>query len=61
MVSNLAALGIRVPDGFATTADAFREHLAASGLDARIEAALEGLDTEDVTALAAAGAADPAR
>ena len=57
MISNLAALDIRVPDGFATTAEAFREHLAASGLDARIEAALEGLDTDDVTALAAAGAA----
>ena len=55
MVANLDGLGIRVPDGFATTADAFREHLAASGLDARIAARLEGLDSEDVKALAAAG------
>lgn len=55
MVANLAALDITVPDGFATTADAFREHLAASGLDRRIEAELEGLDTEDVKALAAVG------
>ena len=55
MVRNLASLGIRVPDGFATTADAFREHLARSGLDARVAERLEGLDSEDVTALAAAG------
>jgi len=55
MVANLAGLGIRVPDGFATTADAFRDHLATSGLDARIATRLEGLDSEDVTALAAAG------
>ena len=55
MVANLAGLGIRVPDGFATTADAFREHLAASGLDARIAEALEGLDSEDVAALARTG------
>ena len=55
MVSHLSALDIRVPDGFATTAEAFRAHLADSGLDARIAAALDGLDTDDVAALAAAG------
>ena len=55
MIQNLAAVGIRVPDGFATTADAFREHLQASGLDLRIEQALDGLDTDDVTALSAKG------
>ena len=55
MVSHLAALDIRVPDGFATTAEAFRAHLADSGLDTRIAAALEGLDTDDVAALATAG------
>ena len=44
MVAKLAELGIRVPDGFATTADAFREHLSAGGLDERIAARLDGLE-----------------
>jgi len=55
MVANLASLDITVPDGFATTADAFREHLQASGLEQRIAAELEGLDTDDVKALAFVG------
>jgi len=48
--------GVRVPTGFATTAHAFREFLAHAGLARRIEARLTTLDTEDVRALAAAGA-----
>src|SRR3954467_4447532 len=56
MVSNLSDAGVRVPGGFATTADAYREFLAHEGLAARIEAALAGLDVDDVNALAAAGA-----
>ena len=55
MVQNLRSAGVQVPDGFATTADAYREFLADSGLDRRIVARMEGLDIEDVTALAAAG------
>ncbi len=55
MVANLTSAGVQVPDGFATTADAYRSFLADSGLDARIVARLEGLNTDDVTALAAAG------
>lgn len=55
MIANLANAGIRVPDGFATTADAFREHLQVSGLDARINATLDALDTEDMAALAQTG------
>jgi len=55
MVARLVDLGISVPDGFATTADAFREHLSANGVDGRIAARLDGLDSDDVTALAAAG------
>jgi pyruvate,water dikinase len=55
MVSHLAALGVAVPDGFATTADAYREFLGATGLAERIDARLTGLDTEDTIALAAAG------
>lgn len=55
MISQLAHLGVRVPDGFATTADAFRDFLAQSGLDIRIRALLDALNIEDVTALAKAG------
>ena len=55
MVQNLREAGVKVPDGFATTADAYRRFLATSGLDQRIVDPLQGLDTDDVTALAAAG------
>ncbi len=55
MISNLAASGVNVPGGFATTADAFREFLAETGLDEKIAGRLEGLETDDVKALAAAG------
>jgi pyruvate,water dikinase len=55
MISQLPQ-GVRVPTGFATTAHAFREFLKFDGLDARINATLDALDTEDVRALAAAGA-----
>ena len=56
MISQLAAKGVRVPGGFATTAQAYREFLAQDDLAARIEARLARLDTDDVRALAAAGA-----
>jgi pyruvate,water dikinase len=56
MLSQLSQKGIRVPDGFATTADAFRELLTVNGLEARIAARLDDLDVDDVTALAKAGA-----
>ena len=55
MIGELAAVGIRVPGGFATTADAFREFLRQSQLDTRIEDAIRHLDVGDVRALAAAG------
>jgi pyruvate,water dikinase len=55
MISQLPH-GVRVPTGFATTAHAFREFLKHGGLDARIRQRLQTLDTEDVRALAAAGA-----
>ena len=48
--------GVRVPTGFATTAHAFRVFLAHDGLDKKINAVLDALDTEDVRALAEAGA-----
>ncbi|HWM44347.1 MAG TPA: phosphoenolpyruvate synthase, partial [Burkholderiales bacterium] len=56
MISGLAAAGIRVPGGFATTAQAFREFLSTNGLDRRIEERVGKLDTNDVAALAACGA-----
>jgi pyruvate,water dikinase len=56
MIGSLAKLGVQVPGGFATTADAYREFLKQGGLDARIRAELEGLDVDDVTKLAATGA-----
>jgi pyruvate,water dikinase len=55
MISQLPS-GVRVPTGFATTAHAFRQFLAFGGLTERINARLDALDTEDVRALAAAGA-----
>jgi len=55
MISQLAASGVRVPGGFATTALAFRRFLHESGLSDRISARLASLDTEDVRALAQAG------
>ncbi len=56
MISQLAASGVRVPGGFATTANAFRRFLAHNGLAARIEQRLSTLNTDDVRALAQAGA-----
>jgi pyruvate,water dikinase len=61
MLGSLAALGVRVPDGFATTAAAFREHMAQSGLTEWISDRLRGLDVEDTAALAATGARIRAR
>ncbi len=56
MISQLAGTGVRVPGGFATTAHAFRQFLRHGGLADRIEARLSTLDTDDVRALAEAGA-----
>jgi pyruvate,water dikinase len=55
MISQLPE-GVRVPTGFATTAHAFREFLKHDGLAARIQKRLSTLDTDDVRALAVAGA-----
>ena len=58
MISQLPTgpAGVQVPTGFATTAHAFRIFLAHAGLDTNINAVLDALDTEDVRALAVAGA-----
>jgi pyruvate,water dikinase len=55
MISNLSNMGVSVPNGFATTADAFRTFMSQSGLHDRIQAELNVLDVEDVDALAVIG------
>ena len=56
MISQLADAGVRVPGGFATTAQAFRDFLSGTGLDQRIAERLTTLNPEDVRELALAGA-----
>jgi len=55
MIANLSRLGVRVPGGFATTAQAYRDFIAQDGLGRRIADILDGLDVNDVSKLAAAG------
>ncbi len=55
MISQLPS-SVRVPGGFATTADAYRDFLAHQGLAERIEKALSTLDVDDVVTLAKTGA-----
>ena len=55
MISQLTEKGVRVPTGFATTAEAYRTFLAHNGLSDRISQALAALDVNDVTELARVG------
>ena len=55
MLSNLTEVGIRVPNGFATTAAAYRDFIHQEGLYGRILETLKGLNIDDVSALSAAG------
>jgi len=55
MISQLSAKGVRVPTGFATTADAYREFLAQNNLDDKINAELDNLNIDDTQALAICG------
>jgi pyruvate,water dikinase len=55
MISNLANVGVQVPTGFATTSFAFNEFLDQSGINEKIYLLLDGLDVDDVNALAKAG------
>jgi pyruvate,water dikinase len=52
MVRELVAQGVRVPNGFAVTAQAYRYVLAQSGALPRLHEALDGLDVQDVDDLA---------
>jgi len=56
MIGSLANLGVKVPGGFATTAQAYRDFLKQGGLNERIRAELASLNVDDVSALAATGA-----
>lgn len=56
MISNLRSAGVHVPDGFATTAQAYRDFLRETGLQDRINASLAALDVDDVGALTRTGA-----
>ncbi|HSR02017.1 MAG TPA: phosphoenolpyruvate synthase, partial [Methylophilaceae bacterium] len=55
MISQLSAKGVRVPTGFATTAQAYREFLAQNDLDKKINAELDALNADDTQALATCG------
>ncbi|MGQ4583587.1 phosphoenolpyruvate synthase [Lysobacter sp. F60174L2] len=55
MIGNLANLGVSVPGGYATTAEAFRDFIAHNDLHQRIFDRLADLDVEDVGALTKAG------
>lgn len=55
MITHLNGLGVKVPGGFATTADAFKEFLQTSGLAQRISDTLKNLDTNNIDDLRAAG------
>jgi pyruvate,water dikinase len=56
MISNLSRLEVQVPDGFATTASAYRAFLEQDGLSERIHALLDELDVDDIPALTKTGA-----
>ncbi|HVS22531.1 MAG TPA: phosphoenolpyruvate synthase [Gammaproteobacteria bacterium] len=56
MLRSLSGLGVRVPDGFATTVHAYRDFLSHDGLDRRIAKLLRDLDVDDIEALTRTGA-----
>ncbi|MBB72685.1 MAG: phosphoenolpyruvate synthase [Legionellales bacterium] len=56
MIQHLSKLGVKVPGGFATTADAYREFMDENQLNDKIYQALDKLDVDDVSALAKSGA-----
>ncbi|WP_020395404.1 phosphoenolpyruvate synthase [Thiolinea disciformis] len=55
MISNLSSKGVSVPNGFATTTQAYRDFIQADGLDTRINKLLKSLNVDDIQALADAG------
>ena len=55
LLGQLSKLGVRVPDGFATTADAYRTFLAQDGLAGRIDSVLSQLDVDNLEQLSRSG------
>ena len=55
MYRELSAVGVKVPNGFATTADAYRYYIEHNKLHERIAEALRTLDIHDTQALAITG------
>ena len=55
MIRHLTQVGVKVPDGFATTAEAFKLFLDENKLAEKIKERIQGLDVEDISALAACG------
>jgi pyruvate,water dikinase len=55
MVRELTAKGVKVPDGFAITADAYRHFIREAGIDTSIRATLADLDTRDMANLSTRG------
>ncbi|HLE71248.1 MAG TPA: PEP/pyruvate-binding domain-containing protein, partial [Vicinamibacteria bacterium] len=55
MLRKLTSVGVLVPDGFATTTQAFHAFIESAGLEERLREKLSGLDVEDVSALTRAG------
>ena len=55
MLGQLSDAGVCVPDGFATTAEAYWDFLQADGLYDRIHQLLDTLDIDDIHALVSAG------
>jgi len=55
MIQNLVEQGVNVPNGFATTAQAYRHFIEAAGLEEQLRQLFEGLDVEDVNQLRQVG------
>ncbi len=56
MIANLTARGVRVPSGFAITADAYRRFIEDNGLRSQLTTLLAGISNTDVADLAVRGA-----
>lgn len=55
MIQNLSLMGVSVPTGFATTAQAYRDFLDKDGLAGRINQLLDTLDVDNVNQLQTVG------
>ena len=55
MAQQLVPLGVKVAEGFATTAEAYRDYLDHNGIADRVDSTIAGLDVEDVAELARVG------